>query len=64
VPKTFDYRQLGQGGARVAVQAPVVPGLVVESVQELVLELLRSLRSQLLLQRAQVGQEVLVEEGD
>ena len=64
VPKTFGYQQLGQGGVRVAEQAPVVPGLVVELVQELVRKLLRSLRLQLVLQRAQVGQDVLVEEGD
>jgi hypothetical protein len=49
---------------RVAEQAPVVPGRVVELVQELVRKLLRPLRLQLVLQRAQVGQDVLVEEDD
>jgi hypothetical protein len=64
VPKIFDYQQLGEGGVHVAEQAPLVPGLVVELVQELVLKHLRTLRLQLVLQRAQVGQDVLVEEGD
>jgi hypothetical protein len=61
VLKTFGCQQLGKGSARVAEQAPIVLGPVVESVQELVLELLRPPRSQLVLQQAQVGQDVLVE---
>jgi hypothetical protein len=58
VPKTFGFGQLVQAGVHIAEQALVAPGPVVGLVQELVPELLRPL------QRAQVGQDVLVEEGD